>query len=207
VAFFFGTAQFILGSRDANPDKMKNGKQFMLWGVIALFVAFSVYGIIIFFQGTLGIQGKTDIKIPRVIFDGSSSSNGQTPTGNGGLPTGGNQLSCPANGYATNCATYAALNCGQIRCTLGNADGYCQGTSCVPVSNGNAECAGKPVGQGCTTGGRPGTCGYDDQGTFGCYALSGVNLNKKANGVSCTSGSECNSGYCDSVANVCADLP
>lgn len=43
--FFWGAAQFILN--DAGNDKTRaDGKKKMLWGIIALFVMFSIYGIL-----------------------------------------------------------------------------------------------------------------------------------------------------------------
>jgi Na+/H+ antiporter NhaC len=46
IAFFFwGTAQFILN--DAGNDKTReDGKKKMVWGIIALFVMFSIWGIL-----------------------------------------------------------------------------------------------------------------------------------------------------------------
>jgi hypothetical protein len=80
VAFFFGIAQFIWGTRDGDATKAKNGKQFMLWGMIALFVMFSVYGIIKFGQGIL-FNGRdvTTIQIPSFNFGtGTGSITGGT---------------------------------------------------------------------------------------------------------------------------------
>ena len=66
VAFFYGIVQFIWGSRDGDATKAKNGKNFMLWGLIALFVMFSVWGIINYAQGIFGIAGKNTIVIPQI---------------------------------------------------------------------------------------------------------------------------------------------
>lgn len=44
IYFFWGTAQFILHAGDAKTRD--DGKQKMFWGVIALFVMFSIYGIL-----------------------------------------------------------------------------------------------------------------------------------------------------------------
>lgn len=44
VVFFWGIAQFILSADDAN--KRTESKQIMIWGVIALFVMLSIWGII-----------------------------------------------------------------------------------------------------------------------------------------------------------------
>ena len=53
VFFFWGTGQFILHSDD---EKSRNeGKQKMLWSVIALFVMASIVGIIYFLGGLFGI--------------------------------------------------------------------------------------------------------------------------------------------------------
>lgn len=57
--FLFGLARFILAAGD--EKKIEGGKKIMLWGVIALFIMFSIWGIIqilsnVFFGGgTVGI--------------------------------------------------------------------------------------------------------------------------------------------------------
>ena len=55
VFFFWGTGQFILHAGDATARE--DGKKKMLWGVIALFVAFSIFGILAFINNIFGIQG------------------------------------------------------------------------------------------------------------------------------------------------------
>ena len=53
--FFWGMGQFILN--DAGNDKTRaDGKQKMLWGVIALFVMASITGIIVFIGDSIGIK-------------------------------------------------------------------------------------------------------------------------------------------------------
>ena len=55
VYFFWGMGQFIL--HDAGNDKTRaEGKQKMLWSVIALFVIFSIMGIIRFIGDSIGIN-------------------------------------------------------------------------------------------------------------------------------------------------------
>lgn len=55
--FFWGTGQFIL---NAGVEKTRNeGKQKMLWGIIALFVMVSIFGIIRFAGSALGINVDT----------------------------------------------------------------------------------------------------------------------------------------------------
>lgn len=49
--FMWGAAVFILGSGDTN--KVKEGKQRMIWSLVGLFVMFSVWGLLNFIDGTL----------------------------------------------------------------------------------------------------------------------------------------------------------
>jgi len=51
VFFLWGVAKFILNSDD--PKKVAEGKQVMIWGIIALFVMVSVWGIVNFMQEAL----------------------------------------------------------------------------------------------------------------------------------------------------------
>ena len=54
VYFFWGVAQFIL--KDAGNDKTREeGKKKMIWGIVALFVFISIYGILNFIGSTLQI--------------------------------------------------------------------------------------------------------------------------------------------------------
>lgn len=80
VAFFYGIVQFIWGSREGKADVMTNGKKFMLWGLVALFVMFSVWGIVRYFQNVFGVQGNT-ITIPSIQggSSGGSLQNGSNP--------------------------------------------------------------------------------------------------------------------------------
>ena len=55
IYFLWGGAQFILHS-DVQA-KREEGKKQMLWGIVALFVMISIYGIIRLIGGTLGIPG------------------------------------------------------------------------------------------------------------------------------------------------------
>lgn len=52
--FFWGVAKYIrtgAGSEEA----AKEGKKVMIWGIIGLFVAFSIWGIISFIKSELGL--------------------------------------------------------------------------------------------------------------------------------------------------------
>jgi hypothetical protein len=74
VAFFYGMVQYIWGRQQGNGDKTKVGNQFMVWGLIALFVMFSVWGIIYYVQTIFGIQDRTRIVIPEIILERSGSA-------------------------------------------------------------------------------------------------------------------------------------
>lgn len=82
VAFFWGIVQFIWGKSQGSGDKAKVGQEFMGWGLLALFVMFSVWGIITFFQRQLGGDfGRTTITIPSIDFKSGSGGNPQSSQG------------------------------------------------------------------------------------------------------------------------------
>lgn len=72
VYFFYGLAKYVLSSGDA--EKASEGKTIMIHGVIALFVAVSIYGIIAWLQVFFGATGTAksqtivlpDVKVPTV---------------------------------------------------------------------------------------------------------------------------------------------
>jgi hypothetical protein len=53
AAFFWGIATFILNTGDAT--KMKEGRMWMLWSVIALFVMVTVWGLVGLLVNTFGV--------------------------------------------------------------------------------------------------------------------------------------------------------
>ncbi len=64
TAFFYGTFVFLVNQQKGDSAKSNDGKQFMLWGLISLFVMFSVWGIITALQVNLGFGTSTNIQIP-----------------------------------------------------------------------------------------------------------------------------------------------
>jgi hypothetical protein len=63
LAFFWGLAQFVFsGAKDAQ-DK---GKHLMLWSVIALFIAASIWGIVNILQSLFGVDDVESINAPSV---------------------------------------------------------------------------------------------------------------------------------------------
>ena len=73
LAFFYGLVEYIWAKRQGNGDKVKAGNDFMTWGLVALFVMFSVYGIIKFAQQTI-FKGENfeTITIPNINFKAGS---------------------------------------------------------------------------------------------------------------------------------------
>ncbi|MFZ3020334.1 MAG: hypothetical protein WA051_02345 [Minisyncoccia bacterium] len=64
--FFYGLAKFILAS-GGDDDAKKAGKHIMVWGIVALFVMVSVWGLVAFLGQALGIQqGQSLPNVPSV---------------------------------------------------------------------------------------------------------------------------------------------
>jgi len=61
--FFWGLAKYILS---AGGEDKENGKNVMIWGIVALFVMASVWGIISFMSSALGLNGGTSVTPPTV---------------------------------------------------------------------------------------------------------------------------------------------
>jgi len=107
VAFFWGVVQYIWGLREGTPDKITKGNQFMVWGLVALFVMFSVYGIINYAGSIFGITPGGTITIPDIIIKGSNGTG--AGTGNGGSLA-------PGMGYCADGRTQYSLATGAGGC-------------------------------------------------------------------------------------------
>ena len=65
LGFFYGLMRFIFASGD--PEKRGEARSIMIYGIIALFVMVSVWGLVRFVGNALGIQqGETSGTIPSV---------------------------------------------------------------------------------------------------------------------------------------------
>lgn len=130
AAFFFGMVQFILASRDGDTKKIGDGKQFMLWSVIALFVMFSIWGIVNYAQTIFGFRDNT-ITIPQIVPAGSSGAT----TGGGGLPSGGGVVGadCTVNAECGASLVCTNFKCAQPASSSGNLNADC---------TNNSECTG-----------------------------------------------------------------
>ena len=160
VAFFFGVVQYIWGLRQGDATKAKTGNEFMIWGLVGLFVMFSVYGIIKFGQGIL-FNGKdiTSITIPDINLKGSGGSP-QSPSsplnpGTGTICTP--RYQCTPPGGAINTGTCNANGSACVP-NAGGGAGSTGGGTTGGGSTGGATRECSPVGYECTPrGGAPGT--------------------------------------------------
>ncbi|OHB15394.1 MAG: hypothetical protein A2431_03885 [Candidatus Zambryskibacteria bacterium RIFOXYC1_FULL_39_10] len=76
--FFYGVAKYIWAEGQGKDD----GKKIMIWGVVALFVMSSIWGIIYFVRTEIGIENDSAIPIPTIGGSGSGGSgNGCAATG------------------------------------------------------------------------------------------------------------------------------
>ncbi len=138
VAFFWGVVQYIWGNREAKPEKIKSGNQFMGWGLLALFVMFSVYGIIQFGQRIFFNDiDVTKITIPEINF-GRSSSNGNSTTNPGGSNTAGNAGNPLGGGGASSGGTG---NTGAGSSSSDNCPSLSVGAACTTSSGAQGTCA------------------------------------------------------------------
>ena len=64
IYFFWGIVQFIRGAGD--PKKAAEGKSIMIYGIIAIAVMVSVYGLVTWLQDTLGLSNTATIVLPTV---------------------------------------------------------------------------------------------------------------------------------------------
>ena len=74
VVFFYGIVRFIYDRSNGDDTRLEKDKEAMLWGLIALFVMVSTWGIIKLFQSYLGIQNDNNIQVQSVSFIAPASS-------------------------------------------------------------------------------------------------------------------------------------
>jgi hypothetical protein len=60
--FFYGIAKYVLSAGDA--EKAKEGKSIMIYGVIAIAVMASLFGLVVWLQNVFGVQTGTAIQPP-----------------------------------------------------------------------------------------------------------------------------------------------
>ena len=75
VLFIWGVMQYVIYAQDT--EKKAKGKQFMIWGVIALTVMLAVWGLVAILGRTFGLEARF---LPRAQPGGSSSSPSPSPS-------------------------------------------------------------------------------------------------------------------------------
>lgn len=66
--FFWGIVRFLYDRSNGDDTRLEKDKEAMVWGLGALFVMVSVWGIIRLFQDFIGIKGDSNIQIQSVAF-------------------------------------------------------------------------------------------------------------------------------------------
>ena len=80
VFFFWGIAKYVFKAGDEKSKE--EGRSIMFWGVIALFVISSVWGIVFFLRNLLGIDNRSVISIPGFAEEASGNCDvDQNPDG------------------------------------------------------------------------------------------------------------------------------
>lgn len=64
LVFIWGLVKYLFSA--GNADSKGEGKSIMWWGVIALFVLFSVFGLVRFLQQSFGVTDNTPLTPPQV---------------------------------------------------------------------------------------------------------------------------------------------
>ena len=65
LVFIWGLVKYIWS--EGSAESKGEGKKIMIWGVVALFVLFSVFGLIRFLQDAFGVYN-SDFNAPQIIY-------------------------------------------------------------------------------------------------------------------------------------------
>ena len=87
ILFLYGLVRFIYDRSNGNDKELDRDKKAMSWGLVALFVLVSVWGIIKMFQGFLGIQNTGDINLPKICPNGTCEKSSGSVDSEGGIKT------------------------------------------------------------------------------------------------------------------------
>lgn len=64
IFFFWGVGKYALSA--GNPKSVQDGKSIMIYGVIAIAVMSSIYGLVFFLQVSLGVTDRRYPTVPRL---------------------------------------------------------------------------------------------------------------------------------------------
>ncbi len=202
LAFFWGIVEYVWARRKGDTKGVEDGNKFMTWGLIALFVMFSVYGIIKLSQSILfGGRDVTSISIPSINLKASTGADMRV-----GSPA-------PLSPGGTNGGNYQPLtpggtNGGSNSVTGGqNVSGYTSQASCLSNSGiwQNGECINAQ--QYCTSSGGIWMNDHCGSAQEYCTSSGGIWSNGSCGGAQqyCTSnGGIWMNDHCGSAQEYCA---
>jgi len=82
VFFLYGLVLFLIHrNSQTSSEKLEQDKKNIMWGLVALFVLVTLWGIIALAQSILGVDGDNNIKIPKICVNGTCEEAKKTTTG------------------------------------------------------------------------------------------------------------------------------
>ena len=66
VVFVYGVMEYVYKSR-SNPEKIKEGRSHMLWGLFGMFIMVSVFGLFKFLLNSLPAGDRSKANVERVL--------------------------------------------------------------------------------------------------------------------------------------------
>ena len=80
LVFAWGIVKLIAAA--GSPEKLKNAKGILWWGVIGMAVLGSVFGLVLFLQNYFGVKGNAPVQVPQFVpipAGGSGNNNSLNP--------------------------------------------------------------------------------------------------------------------------------
>jgi hypothetical protein len=144
VVFFYGIVQYIWGLRQGDSGKTKIGNSFMIWGLVALFVMFSVYGIVKLAQSTIcpGCDFST-ITVPEINFGKGGSTNNTLPNKDNVLAPAQQVYTCPDGVTKYYNLSDRNVICSNARAPSASSRGSSAGADCSVNQSNSSECGGR----------------------------------------------------------------
>lgn len=84
-----GLVKFIFDRAKGNTENLAKNKKNILWGMVALFILVSLWGIIKMFQVIIGIPNDNTIPIPKICVDEIAKTASSTTNKGAGGNAGG----------------------------------------------------------------------------------------------------------------------
>lgn len=179
IVFLYGVYKyFILGA--AEEKSRTEGRQFTLWGVIGFVVILSLWGLVNLVMGTFGLTIGGAPPPPTIwgqsgVSGSNNTANTNNSNGGGGFfPAAGQAGGGSQQQYAQQqynlCRNYGGLVSDCLNTYRQNGG---TGSPVTGTTASGSVCSGQSLGASCTVAGRAGTCDYNEQLVFDCYATPG----------------------------------